>query len=119
MRVSFFRQAHIFLNFYLPLGFLSSPFSLANAEILYIFRELLSSYFINIVVRVYTPVHRGQGADWAVQTSNGGENEKKFPCLEVLRRIVPLKLFISMLSHEKYSILSVTLFEDAIFNKRT
>lgn len=52
----FFRRVSVFLNFYLPLGFsrsLSSPFSLANTGILYIFRELLFSYFINIVVRVY------------------------------------------------------------------
>ena len=77
----FFFWTSVFFNFYLPLRFSRFSFALANTGILYIFRELLSSYFINIVVRVYISVQREQGVNWAVQTSNGGENEKKFPCL--------------------------------------
>lgn len=119
MRVSFFRRASIFLNFYLPLGFsrsLSSPFSLANAGSLYIFRELLSS---TLLISSSAHIPRGQGADWAVQTSNGGENEKKFSLFRDIKACRSVKV-----PHFRVELREIRAFypsycpRSAIFNKR-
>lgn len=118
----FFRRVSVFLNFYLPLGFsvLFHPPFLSRIPGSFIFFANYFSPTLLISSSVYTSVHRGQKADWAVQTSNGGENEKKFPCLGIFKRTVLLRLLISVLNYEKYNILSVRLFEEAtaIFDKR-